>query len=238
MRGILTILAALFIVSGANAQFGISARLQNNSNKTWTTTFETNADTTLNLFNRSYEFGVNYWFKLKNYRVEFLPEITYAFAEDSGLQGISDLISHKRTSYNFNMNVQLYPLDFFGDCDCPTFSKDGDFLAKGFYWVFSPGISRHTLSSTFDADSGRDQLEESITSIRVGLGAGLDIGVTNLITVSPFLMYSMNFSNAWPGQYEAYQLTLPENESNSNNINQWHLGVRLVFRPDYKKNNF
>lgn len=231
---ILTLVFSFALASFGYSQFGISARIQNNNNKTWNDTYQTAADTSQNLLNRSYEFGVNYWFKLKEYRVEFLPEISIAFAEDKQLYSGLLMESHKRTSYNFNFNVQVYPLDFIGDCDCPTFSKDGNLVSKGFYWLLSPGLSYHTLSTEPKAISSFIPDDETMTTFRMGVGAGLDIGFTDLFTLSPFIMYSMNFGNAWPGQYDAYFLERPEGENNSANINQWQLGLRLIFRPDYK----
>ncbi len=73
-----------------------------------------------------------------------------------------------------------------------------------------------------------------VSAFRFGLGAGVDVGLTNMITISPFIQYSMNFGNGWSEQYTAYNLPLPENESNRANIKQWHFGLRLSFRPDYK----
>lgn len=183
---------------------------------------------------RGYEFGINYWFRLKNVRIEFLPEITYATASSDQLFSRLEAMSHERQSYNFNFNMQLYPLDFYGDCDCPTFSKDGNIVSKGFYWLLSPGISRHTLTTQFRPQSSKNTTEATMTSIRIGIGAGVDVGVTNLITMSPFLMYSLNFSNNWSEQLDAYSIDEPADPDNSSSINQWHFGVRLVFRPDYK----
>lgn len=232
-KSVLVILVGMFTASMASAQFGISARIQNNTNKTWTNTYESAADTMQNLFSRSYEFGINYWFRLKDYRVEFLPELSMAVSEESPLFSELFAESHKRQSYYFNFNVQVYPLDFIGDCNCPTFSKDGNFVAKGFYWLFSPGISYHVMQTTNDPISSFVPEDESITSVRLGLGAGIDIGVTDMFTFSPFILYSMNFGNSWKSQYDAYNLTLPEGENNSANIKQWHIGARIIFRPDY-----
>ncbi len=231
---IINFVVFLIFTTSLSAQFGISARIQNTTNKTWNTTYQNAADTTQNLFSRSYEYGINYWFRLKEYRIEFLPEITMAKSEESMLHSSLDVTAHKRTSYNFNFNVQVYPLDFLGDCNCPTFSKDGNLISKGFYWLFSPGLTKHTIDTEFTDLSPKENQSASITSLRFGVGAGVDVGLTDLITISPFIQYSMNFGNGWTEQYAAYDLPLPENESNRSNINQWHFGLRLSFRPDYK----
>ena len=231
---ILIILALSLSGFSLYSQFGLSARIQNSTNKAWNETFRNETGLQGDLMNRSYEFGVNYWFRMKNYRLEFLPELSYATARTEIDAQNLDLTAHTRKSYNFNLNMQLYPLDFYGDCDCPTFSKDGNMVSKGFYWLLSPGISRHTLGSEFSSQSGMSVDDASITSFRIGIGAGVDIGLTNLFTVSPFIQYSMNFGNSWPEQFTAYGIANPENDNNSSNINQWHFGARLIFRPDYK----
>lgn len=64
----------LLLPLSSYAQFGVSARIQNNSNKAWNNNYQEVSDTSQNLLNRSYEFGINYWFRLKNYRLEFLPD--------------------------------------------------------------------------------------------------------------------------------------------------------------------
>ncbi|NBU51502.1 MAG: hypothetical protein EBS24_02615 [Chitinophagia bacterium] len=224
----------LLLPLSSYAQFGVSARIQNNSNKAWNNNYQEVSDTSQNLLNRSYEFGINYWFRLKNYRLEFLPEISYASSRTEINQEEFLVNAHTRTSYNFNINIQLYPLDFYGDCNCPTFSKDGNMVAKGFYWLFSPGISHHTLSTEMDPLSSFIPENATATSFRLGIGGGFDMGLTNLITLTPFIQYSMNFGIAWPEQYSAYALANPENDSNRSNINQWHFGIRMIFRPDYK----
>ena len=224
----------LFFGNAVNAQFGISARYQSNTNSQWDALYQNVGNTNDKLFSTSLEFGVNYWFRLKENRIEFLPEITYALANTNLNNESLEVIDHKRRSYNFNMNIQIYPLDFKGDCNCPTFSKDGNIISKGFYWLLSPGISFHKLSSTFPDDSTVSASDQSITSFRVGIGAGLDIGLTDIITVSPFAMYSQNFSNNWPSQYYAYDINTTEPFDNISKIKQWHIGIRLIFRPDYK----
>lgn len=234
LRKFLPVFILVLSALSLKAQFGVSARLQNNSNSTWTNTYQSVADTSQTLLNRSYEFGINYWFRMKNYRLEFLPELTLATAKSDRLFSGLDVLSHERRSYNFNLNVQLYPLDFFGDCNCPTFSKDGQTFSKGFYWLLSPGLSYHSLRTEMDPASSIVVEDASMTSFRIGLGAGVDFGLTNMITMSPFIQYSMNFGNAWPEQYLAYGLSNPENNTNSSNINQWHFGIRMIFRPDYK----
>ncbi len=213
----------------SSAQFGVSARYTQNSVKNWNNVYQSFSNDETKLFESGLEYGVNYWFRLKNYRVEFLPEISYASSKADNLNaGI--VSSHRLTSYNFNFNVQIYALDFEGDCNCPTWSKDGDLIKKGFYWLLSPGISKHSISTNVTTE---DLLIEdtSITSMRLGAGLGLDIGIADFLTISPFALYSINFGNNWENQANEYGGIPAENTSS---LNQLHFGMRLIFRPDYK----
>ena len=233
MKYLFTILCFIGLQSSAFSQFGVSARFLNNSNSQWDSIYQIANGEDASLFSSGIEIGVNYWFRLKNQRIEFLPEITYGKSSSEGLDNLSNNISLERTTLAFNTNIQIYPLDFEGDCDCPTFSKDGDLISKGFYWLINPSIVRHTLSSTVAPTSSIVVEDQSVTSFRVGLGAGLDIGVADFLTVSPFAQYSLNFGNDWPQLTQALALT--ETAANtSTNINQLHIGMRLIFRPDYK----
>lgn len=232
MKRIGFILLLALISNNLSAQFGISGRYTKNTNKAWSDVYQDVSGDKNTLFSSGIELGVNYWFRLKNYRVEFLPEITYATSKTDIRLSQVMLESHEKHSYHFNFNIQIYPLDFEGDCDCPTWSKDGNLIKKGFYWLFSPGIVQHSIATTPSAISSVFPEDSKMTSFRLGVGAGLDIGITDLFTVSPFAMYSINPSNEWASQVDLYQIYPVTIEKAT--INQWHAGIRLIFRPNYK----
>ena len=233
MKSIITIVCFLAFSTMLIGQFGISAKFQNNSNDQWNETYQAISGTNDNILSNSYEVGVNYWFRLKNKRVEFLPELTYASASDNDL---TDVLEYSRTTFSFNSNIQIYPLDFEGDCNCPTFSKDGNSIKKGFYWLINPGVSVHNLGQVYNdptSDPERQELDnDATTSFKMGIGAGLDIGLTDLLTISPFLLYNKDFGVDYETQTTPFPLVDVGDSSNS--LTQWQLGVRLMFRPDYK----
>lgn len=229
MNTIKVIICFFLFINVSSAQFGVSARYTQNSVKNWDNVYQTFSNDETKLFESGLEYGVNYWFRLKNYRVEFLPEISYASSKSNDLTA-NITSSHGLTSYNFNFNVQIYALDFEGDCNCPTWSKDGDLIKKGFYWLLSPGISRHTIDTQVTTDDLVIE-DTSITSMRLGAGLGLDIGIADFLTISPFALYSINFGNNWENQATTYGGISVENKSS---LNQLHIGMRFIFRPDYK----
>lgn len=201
MRFLLTLTLILSTYVCAVSQVAVSARYLSNS----ADGFETYDQS----FSSGLEFGIGYWFRLKNKRMEFTPEVSIAFLD-------SDLISN--SSIGVNGNILIYPLDFHSDCNaCPTFSKEGGLVKKGFYWILSPGLWM------FRGDDPNLNLSErEFMTYRLGAGAGLDIGVANLLTVSPFAMY-----NIVGGGFKANGI--------SSNLSQIHLGVRTTLRFDKNK---
>lgn len=217
----------------ATAQIGVSARYQMNSTEHWNTSYAEVAQDGGNVLNSGFELGLSYWFRMKSKRLEFLPEISFAVASDGGLTTSTRTIDHSRTSINVNLNTLIYPFDFHSDCSsCPTFSKEGGLVKKGFYWIVSPGISMHNFSGTYTVGmTTTDISQDSQINFRLGLGAGLDIGVTNMMTISPFIMYSMN-----PGiDYDSLNTSLGVTSVDKCVLKQVHLGVRAIFRFDKNK---
>ncbi|MEM6770899.1 MAG: hypothetical protein AAF597_09970, partial [Bacteroidota bacterium] len=165
------------------------------------------------------ELSVGYWFRLKNKRVEFIPTLYYA-------QHSSDLEVDLGT-FGFEFNVNVYPFDFGGDCDCPTFGKQGPKLEKGFFIHLTPGYAFYNLTSpvaTFESASG----------LTLGGGVGLDIGITNLLTITPLASYRLGMSG-FAGE-------LPFTDANGQligtddpNISSLQIGLRALIRFDHKR---
>ena len=219
-------------------QFGVSAKYQSNNTSGWDDVY----DGITELEPSGIEYGINYWLRLKNKRIEFLPEITYASSNTEYLaQGFAiELSRHKRSSIGLGVNTHIYPLDFEGDCNCPTFSKDGNLVSKGFHWIINTAVINHSIENTFSAPlNGLLEpvtYDESSITARVGLGAGLDIGITELITIVPFGLYTRNFGLKGPNATLSDNDVLPS-DAVSSSLDQLHFGLRLVFRPDYIKSN-
>ena len=66
---------------------------------------------------------------------------------------------------------------------------------------------------------------------RLSVGVGLDIGVTNLITLSPFVNVQYAPSISWH-ELGTYWDASPRDVESS--MRQLQLGVRIGFRPDYE----
>lgn len=121
-------------------------------------------------------YSIDYWFRLNKFRIEFIPELNFSRFQVSLL----DQPRLRTSQYSFFFNILLYPFDWNNDCDCPTFTKEGNFLSKGFYIYLSPGVSllsEEALLPEIEGDSG---IYGSFAA-----GAGIDFGIRNRLTLSP-----------------------------------------------------
>lgn len=175
---ILSLLVAT--VSSLSAQFGVSSYY--NLNQTRTEDFTTQTGLFFADMDNGAEVAVHYWFRLKNQRIEFSPTIYYATAET--VEAESNF-----NEYGFQFKTNIYPFDFTGDCDCPTFGKQGPALQKGLFLQLSPGYSRYSFAWQPEAD------RENSGGFSLGAGIGIDFGVSNFLTISPFAGLRYGFAS-------------------------------------------
>lgn len=213
----LTILLSI-LASTSYSQFGVTGRYVSNSYETYG---ETN-----DWFDSNIEIGANYWFRLKNRRIEFLPEVYYGLSDEASLRWPSGAETISKSYIGVEFNTQIYVFDLANDCDCPTFSKQGPELQKSFYLSIAPGVQLKTTEAM--AELGGTTETNSQLSPNVGVGAGFDVGINNLLTISP---------------YGSYRFHLQDEEIISDidgtvftdGLSSLQFGLRLIFRPDYVK---
>lgn len=227
MKKLSLIFSLLLIVSVVKAQFSIQAGYLDMGPNDW-------EEKTVEDFHRSgYVVGLEYWFRLKNYRVEFFPGIWYNQRQDQTVlvSGIPDLGDYEYSANYLSLQLAttFYPLDFEGDCNCPTFSKQGNLIKKGFFLQVVPefGIFNKTINTSTIA--GPVETKEGSGFFAIGAGAGLDIGITDLITISPMVRLTYFPSLAW-GEGSSPNGTL----ENTAFLGR-QFSLRISFRPDYLK---
>ncbi len=171
------------------------------------------------------ELALGYWFRLPEKRVEFLP--TVYFAGNSTEANSIDQSTVKLKEYGFEFKVNIYPFDFGGDCDCPTFGKQGPQLEKGFYLQLSPGYAVYDLNGEgLELDSGN--------GFTYGGGVGLDIGVSNLLTITPY-------ANARVGTGLLLNDLVVTDVNGQNlgvrqpKLTTFQVGIRALFRFDHRR---
>jgi hypothetical protein len=167
-KTILILIVLIGFCAISEAQFGINIRYVNPS--------LSNEQYSVNI-KSGYGIGADYWFRLKNKRIEFMPEVGYE------KYNIEDIADTEMSNIYLMLKTNFYLLNFNEDCNCPTFSKEGNTITKGFYLFLAPEIKIFT-SKTSD-------VKESDTVIGGIIGAGLDIGISDRLTITPNIGYEL-----------------------------------------------
>ncbi len=161
-----------------------------------------------------FDLGVNYWFRLQNHRLEFYPEVSYGQFNTEGTTR-DNQVPLKLDRIGISVPMSVYLLDFNSDCECPTFSKQNDLIKKGFFIQVVPAF--YQVRSAF-VDPGNTTYHWT-SQPSIGFGAGLDIGISDLITVSPMAHYFLAEESS--------------DDLAPHSTREWRLGMRVSFRPDY-----
>lgn len=210
-----TLVLAVFMLNYCSGQIGVSGAYKTLSAEGWNkythTEFDDHSDPA-----SGYAAALNYWFRLKNQRIEFLPEISYEKYEATSR---TSSVEHRILGFYFNTNV--YPFDFKGDCNCPTWSKSGNFFSKGFFIQVSPGVQY--FNNRFTADV---LYEDETFGWTIGAGAGIDLGVTEFLTITPIIKTYYSPGINWSNLPDLYSNPVSADSS----IRQLYAGIKLGFR--------
>lgn len=132
--------------------------------------------------------GIDYNLKLKNIRIEFLPELNYADLRKSNRLYY---IPYKNLTSILSLffNTNFYFLDLKGDRNGNISWKPGSVLTKGLFFQLSPGISHWWM-----IDGPVDELivDSKFFSISIGGSIGIDIDINNLLTLTPMFTVRAN----------------------------------------------
>ena len=175
------------------------------------------------VYNLQYGAAVDYWMRLRDYRWEMVPTVSYTLGQttSTSFNENSDL-SMQALGFHFKNN--LYLLDFENDCNCPTFSKQGGWFQKAFFIQVAPGYSMNWLQHVDPSSEGN----EIKHLFELGIGAGFDFGLSDLITISPYFNY------VWTSNFE-YDYISSTEETIKSNLQHFVVGLRLGLRPDYAR---
>lgn len=177
--------------------------------------------------------SIEYAFRLKEKRLEFHPGLGYRFTffKDGNYYGEGAQQGYFH-SIDLDLNTSIYPFDFGGDCDCPTFSKDGNLIKKGFFFEVSPGVGYQTLERNYymiNPDAEMPAIASSNLIFKLGAGVGLDIGLTEEWTLTPMFSWTKIF----PKEYDG----LDEYGNSGTLEDQTYLsaGLRVAYKPDDRR---
>lgn len=240
MKSSLLLFFGLFLSFHSTAQLGISAGANIINAPEWEQVVQEKYNSSsLNGFSTSLYFGLDYWFRLKNKRIEFTPELAFSqfrmsntFQNNTSTNTEIDQLQY----YSLFLNTNFYIFDFAGDCNCPTFSKDGDVFKKGLFIRLAPGFN--FLNSSIEhsekpaATSNRVSDGTFLFSVRAGVG--IDIGVSDFFTITPLVMgtYSLPYNWLGIGDPKESFVGTPELMGTEDNALQIFAGIRLGFRFD------
>jgi len=177
--------------------------------------------------------SLEYGFRLKEKRLEFHPGLGYRFTFFKEGDYLSDDAKHGYfNSIDLDFNTSIYPFDFGGDCNCPTFSKDGNVIKKGFFFEVSPGLAYQTLHREFwyYSDPGPPYpISSSNLCWKLSLGAGIDIGLSEEFTLTPMFSWTKISNEEWEGLTDDPQTGVLDDQT------YLAAGLRMIYKPDPKR---
>lgn len=180
-------------------------------------------------YDASYGFAIDYWARLKNYRWELAPTLSANFGQKQTTNAFFDGEEISMWAAKFHVKNNFYILDFKNDCDCPTFSKQSGWFSKAFFIQVNPGIALHR--QTVERIDAASKYKDDRYQAELGLGAGFDIGLSDLITISPYFNYVITSKTD-------SELLNVNNGIETFRTNHILAGIRLGLRPDYARPSF
>jgi len=228
MKKFILVLCLSSISAYCFGQFGITTKYSFNNYNHWSDVTESINDS--RLFENHLEFALDYRFRPGEKRIELFMEASYLNNSTSMISpGGNDRV-FSMNGFGLGLKANVYFLDFHGDCDCPTFGKEGGFLKKGLFLQFSTAASYWNKKAEFFSDP-----TDSSLLVDIGVGIGLDIGISNMITVTPIASVNYYPFATWE-QFAIEQGLLDQSNPNSRTtISMFKLGVRIGLHPDFIK---
>lgn len=169
--------------------------------------------------------SVEYHLRLKEKRLEFRPGIGYRHT--TGGPSFNGYVR----GIDADLGVAIYPFDFAGDCDCPTFSKEGNLIKKGFFLELIPGASYQSLTRLRSEPNDPSKLPIRSKNLvwKMGGAAGLDIGISEKFTLTPMLSATMLSTSDWEGLHQ------DGSEGSLDDFVYFGTGLRITHNADDKK---
>lgn len=224
MNRVITYFSLLSIILASSialkGQYSISYRYVHNSYDTWNERVKEDK-----VFPMNHEIAAGYYLKLPNYRIEFQPEVIYGSKTSASLS-IKELEGRQvEQSYvGLSVPIHFYLFSMKDDCDCPTFSKQGPKFLNAISAYIAPRL-RYNMRTM------NDQSETSNLVPSLGGGLAYDLGINDLVTITPHLGVNLTFQDEWNSK-EISTPVFPKDGFTS-----FIAGVRLLLRFDYVRKN-
>lgn len=222
----ITLALSLAFSTQLKAQLGLSVSRLHPSASDWNNSFPSGNFPEVQAWwqQTGYHIGLDYWLRLKEVRIEFFPELSYSMYT-------AGRPAYKGGIFLLQWHTNIYPLDFWDDCDCPTFSKQDPWFQRGFFFQIAPGIGalHHQYSDNVLTQALQWNLLYSLAA-----GAGLDIGISDRFTLSPYARWNYFFGANYQNWVETppFEIVPPSQRptSGESQLYQWEYGLRFGFR--------
>ena len=196
LKAVILILFALILSTFTlRSQAGIELMISQQKFPSWNTQIDEFGSGDYHFLRFSYGAGLNYWFGVERYRIDFTPGIYFTY---SGFRypEPADPVFYYKHAAGIKFDINIYPMDLRKmnyERDCPTFSGKSDFVSRNLFMQISPGIS----GSYMNIDS-RDITHFDIAG-KLDFGIGIDLKIAGRYYVSPIIKYGFSFMNNWKG---------------------------------------
>jgi len=159
----------------------------------------------------------------ENYRIQFHLNAGTAYSKTIQEERLDRKFELRQIDLSLSSKIFLLSLE--ADCDCPTFSRDAGLLEKGFYLELIAGASSYNAKM-------KDiyEVNDKGLSLKLGVGIGIEIGINDQVTISPYARFNRFFKNEWTGLQAAISdldVTEINIASDISPINQLSGGIRL-----------
>jgi len=208
------------------AQIGVTAGYTSLEAPAWEFEFQQEFGSENQLLANGNRVGINYWLRLKKIRLEFFPSIEYAnYGSQIGNEATANQTNYSAKFIGGFFHARIYPFDLINDCNCPTFSKQNETFKKGFFIQLSPGYEFFTTEIRTRTEDNLVERNNSDSKLSLGASIGLDIGVSDFITLTP--MVGASYLSDVDGDHLMSDKVLGDDFSN---VYQFFAGINVGLR--------
>ncbi|MEM9546128.1 MAG: hypothetical protein AAGA77_09145 [Bacteroidota bacterium] len=174
----------LFFTVQATAQFGFRAKHNLNYFNDLNEYFQQTINTEFSrVFESTVEFGLDYTFQTRKYRIDILHELFIGLNQENIL---GNTIGLEFSYLGYNLNTQIYILDLKRKSEDSGSTNSDSALREGFFLALVPGFMRSTTKGYTGLAIGTSAHQ---IHLRMGVGLGFDIPFGNLFTLTPAIHY-------------------------------------------------
>ena len=194
LAGRLLIILMFFLYACiAKGQIDLSLNYQRPHFTDWDQVVNERYQDDTHLFSQVFGATVAYRYYPFDFRLGFTPEIGISFIQEDRAS-VFYQANYQLMQFQLGVPIQIFPFDFYGDCNCPTFGKQNDFLQKAVYFKFIPAVSFDRLSY-----GDGTWIRTTDLSWSIGGAIGLNFAINDRITIAPEFGYHELLGHEWNG---------------------------------------